>query len=222
MIVLEPGEDYVGEGLDLEPNTLVAAYSQGLFPMPHPARPERMDWFCPDPRGVLPLDGLKVSRSLRRSARRFTITVDTAFADVVSACADPRRPGGWITGDFEAAYARLHALGIAHSIEVRNAGGSLVGGLYGVSVGGLFAGESMFHRETDASKVALMALVDLLTRAGARDRLIDVQWWTPHLATLGAVAITRDEYLRRLSLALEVAPPQWTAPGDFGGPVNSR
>jgi leucyl/phenylalanyl-tRNA---protein transferase len=215
VIVLEPGEDYVGQGMDLEPSTLVAAYSQGLFPMPHPARPGRLDWFCPDPRGVLPVGGLRVSRSLRRSASRFTITVDTAFAEVVSACADPRRPGGWITEDFERAYARLHQLGIAHSVEVRSAEGSLVGGLYGVSVGGLFAGESMFHRATDASKVALMALVDVLKRDGPQGRLIDVQWWTPHLASLGAVAIDRDEYLHRLAVALEVPPPHWKTPEDL-------
>lgn len=203
-----PGEDLVGTGADLEPATLLDAYALGLFPMGLGGEGQPpLGWWCPDPRGVLPLDGLRVSRSLRRSVRAAEVTVDRAFDAVVEACADPGRPGRWITPEVRAAYGRLHALGHAHSVEVWD-GGQLVGGLYGVAVGGLFAGESMFHRRTDASKVALVHLVQLLRADGARDRLLDVQWRTEHLASLGVVEVPRPEYLRLLgrSLALEPAP----------------
>ncbi|TAK71190.1 MAG: leucyl/phenylalanyl-tRNA--protein transferase [Actinomycetota bacterium] len=213
----EPGQDLLGVGADLAPGTLVAAYRAGLFPMgvdaadpepgpPSAERPGLLGWWSPDPRGVLPLWGLRVSRSLARSCRRFEVTVDTQFDAVVAGCADPARDHGWITPQFAVAYADLHARGWAHSIEVRD-GGELVGGLYGVEVGGLFAGESMFHRRRDASKVALVALVEVLRAAPApADRLLDVQWLTDHLATLGAVAVPRAEYLRRLSRALTLPP----------------
>ncbi len=187
----------VGIGADLEPGTLLAAYRQGLFPMP--AGRKRIAWFSPDPRGIIPLDGLHVSRSLRRSLRRYEVRRDRAFADVMIQCGDPRRPGGWITPAFVRAYVRLHELGWAHSFEAYD-GDRLVGGLYGVRIGGLFAGESMFHTATDASKVALVHLVDWLRATGGR--LLDVQWLTPHLASLGAVAISRREYLERLAGAL--------------------
>lgn len=194
----------VGVGADLEPGTLLSAYRQGIFPMPlHPRGP--MGWWSPDPRGVIPLDGLRVSRSLARSCRRYEIRVDTAFHDVVAACADPSRPDGWITAPIVAAYERLHELGWAHSVEAWDDDG-LAGGLYGVAVGGLFAGESMFHRGADASKVALVALVRILDD-GVPGRLLDVQWVTDHLETLGAVAISRHEYLSRLRIATEVVPP---------------
>lgn len=187
-------------GADLEPGTLLAAYRRGIFPM-RLGEGGPLGWWSPDPRGILPLDGLKVTRSLRRSVRRFTTTVDTAFEDVIRGCADrQRRSGGWIDDSFVEAYVALHRLGWAHSVETRNAHGDLVGGLYGVGIGGFFAGESMFHRESDASKVALVALVTALRRGGAE--LLDVQWRTDHLATLGAVEISRDEYLRRLGPAL--------------------
>jgi leucyl/phenylalanyl-tRNA--protein transferase len=190
----------VGVGADLEPGTLLAAYRNGMFPMPIPGR-RRIAWWSPDPRGVLPLDGLVISRSLRRSVTRYEVTVDAAFADVVRACAAPDRDGGWITSEIEEAYVGLHRLGWAHSVETwdteRN---ELVGGLYGVKVAGLFAGESMFHRRRDASKVALVGLVERLRATGAV--LLDIQWLTPHLASLGAVEISRAEYLRRLSAAL--------------------
>jgi leucyl/phenylalanyl-tRNA--protein transferase len=143
------------------------------------------------------VERVHVSRSLRRTRRRYEIRVDTAFADVVDGCADPRRPGGWITRDVRDAYVRLHELGWAHSVEAWDADG-LAGGLYGVAVGRLFAAESMFHRRTDASKAALVALAERL----GDDALIDVQWLTPHLASLGATEIPRDEYLRRLERAL--------------------
>lgn len=202
-------DDLVVIGADLAPGTLLAAYRAGLFPMPLD-EDDPVGWFSPVRRGVLPLAGLRVSASLRKSCRRFEIRVDTAFTEVMRACGDPARDGGWITEEFVEAYAELHALGWAHSVEAWHAG-ELAGGLYGLSVGGLFAGESMFHRQRDASKVALVGLVDLLT-AGGRDehadrRLLDVQWRTDHLATLGVVEIPRAAYLRRLRVALELPSP---------------
>jgi leucyl/phenylalanyl-tRNA--protein transferase len=145
----------------------------------------------------MPLDGLRVTRSMRQSARRFDVRVDTCFADVIRACADPSREDGWITSDFIAAYQRLHELGWAHSVEVFDRDGALAGGLYGVRVGGVFAGESMFHHKRDASKVALIALVDLMRTSGMA--LLDVQWCTEHLASLGAIAISREDYFARLA-----------------------
>ncbi len=196
----------VGVGADLEPGTVLAAYRHGLFPMP--LRRRVLGWWSPDPRAILPLDGLTVSRSLRKSCARFTVTTDRRFVDVMDGCADPRRPNGWITRDVVRSYRRLHDLGWAHSVETLDAEGRLVGGLYGVAVGGLFAGESMFHRATDASKVALVWLVDHLRARGFT--LLDVQWLTPHLASLGAVEISRPDYLARLRDALAVQPtPSW-------------
>lgn len=196
--------DLVALGADLEPGTLLSAYRSGLFPMPFDRR--RIAWFSPDPRGIIPLDGLRVSRSLRRSVGRFEVRMDTRFAEVMQACADPTRTGSWINRSFVDAYSRLNELGWAHSVEIFSrpredgSGGELVGGLYGVRVEGLFAGESMFHRDTDASKVALVHLVDWLRATGAD--LLDVQWTTPHLVSLGAVEISRVEYLERLALAV--------------------
>lgn len=185
--------DVVGIGADLEPDTLLTAYRSGLFPMPSDGM---LVWWSPDPRGILPLDGLRVSRSLRRSLRRYEVRFDTAFATVVEACADPGRPHGWISDEIARAYVRLHELGWAHSVETW-LDGRLVGGLYGVAIGGLFAGESMFSAERDASKVALVHLVERLREQGAA--LLDVQWLTPHLASLGAIEVSRDDYLDRLS-----------------------
>lgn len=207
--VTEPGEDLVGVGADLEPGTLLAAYRLGLFPMGvgKDGRPP-VGWWSPDPRGVLPLDGLKVSRSLRRSLGRFEVRVDTAFAEVIEACADPSRDGRWITPEVRNAYGRLHELGWAHSVECW-LDGRLVGGLYGVAIGGLFAGESMFHHETDASKAALVYLVRVLEGAGNADRrLLDVQWRTEHLARLGVLEVPRDAYLARLREALTLPLPE--------------
>ena len=147
------------------------------------------------------------SRSLRRSVRDFEIRVDTAFEEVVAGCADSARDSGWIDDDIRAAYLRLHQLGWVHSVEAwRN--GRLAGGLYGVAIGGLFAGESMFHRERDASKVALVGLVDLLSDANAATRVLDTQWQTPHLESLGVVEISRGDYLRRLRAALPLPLPE--------------
>lgn len=165
----------------------------------HGARP--IGWWSPDPRGVLLPGGMHVSRSLARSARRFEIRVNTAFDDVIVACADRRREGRWITDDIIAAYRELHWLGWVHSVEAWR-DGRLAGGLYGVMIGGLFAGESMFYRENDASKVALLGLVERFLGREDSDRIIDVQWQTPHLATLGVDAISRTEWLERLSRAL--------------------
>ena len=202
----DPLDDLVAMGADLEPGTLLAAYRNGLFPMPIGEPGDPMCWFCPVRRGILPLDGLVVSKSLRRSVRDHEIRVDTAFAEVINACGDPSRPSGWIDADIRAAYVRLHELGWAHSVETWREG-RLTGGLYGVAIGGLFAGESMFHRERDASKVALVGLVDLLTDQHGARRLVDVQWSTPHLASLGVVEIGRDDYLARLSEALAAPLP---------------
>jgi len=193
----------VGIGADLEPGTLLAAYRSGLFPMPVDGGV--VAWWSPDPRGILPLDGLKVSRSLRQSVARLRTSVDRAFPAVIEACADPARPHGWINRPMIDAYVRLHELGWAHSVEVWD-GDDLVGGLYGVAVGGLFAGESMFHRARDASKVALVHLVGLLD--DGRTRLLDVQWTTPHLVSLGAVDVPRPTYLALLGGALETPLPE--------------
>lgn len=193
-------EDLVGIGADLEPGTVLAAYRAGMFPM-HLSGHRPVGWWSPARRGVLPLDGLRVGRSLRRSCRRFELRLDTAFDEVLMACGDPSREGAWINEEIRIAYNRLHDLGWAHSVECWDPDtGSLVGGLYGVHIGGLFAGESMFHRATDASKVALVSLVDHLRHMGVV--LLDVQWLTPHLASLGAIEISRTEYLRRLAPAL--------------------
>ena len=191
--------DIVAIGADLEPGTLLAGYRAGMFPMPFDRR--RIAWFSPELRGVLPLEGLHVSRSLRRSVRKFDVRMDTRFRAVMEACGDPRRPGAWINRDFVKAYERLHELGWAHSIEIYEPGtDELVGGIYGVRIGGLFAGESMFHSATDASKVALVHLVDWLRQTGVT--LMDVQWRTPHLASLGVIEIPRAEYLRQLHEAV--------------------
>jgi leucyl/phenylalanyl-tRNA--protein transferase len=188
-------------GADLEPGTLLAAYRNALFPMPV-GRDGPMGWWSPDPRGVLPLDELRVSRSLRRSVRRYEVRVDTRFEAVMRACGDPSRSGGWITDAMVAAYVRMHELGWAHSVESWSDDGELVGGLYGVAIGGLFAGESMFSGAVDASKVALVDLVDRLRGAGYG--LLDVQWATPHLRALGVIEVPRPRYVVALQEAREV------------------
>lgn len=188
----------VGVGADLAPGTLLAAYRSGLFPMPVARR--KLGWWSPDPRGVLPLDRLRITRSMRQSARRYHVRVDTAFRRVMEACGRPERPQGWITPAFVDAYCELHELGWTHSVEVVDRRGVLIGGLYGVKIEGLFAGESMFHDQRDASKVALMALVELMRASGMS--LLDIQWTTPHLTSLGAIDVSRDEYLRLLFAAV--------------------
>lgn len=194
--------DLVGIGADLEPGTILAGYRRGLFPMPLDGR---LAWWSPQARAVFPLDGLRISRSLRKACGRFDVRVDTAFEEVIAACAEPTRPGAWISDAMKAAYTALHELGWAHSVEVWSPEGALVGGLYGLAIGGLFAGESMFHRVTDASKVALVALVAVFRETGGG--MIDAQWRTDHLASLGVVEIGRSEYLERLRAALALPTP---------------
>jgi leucyl/phenylalanyl-tRNA--protein transferase len=208
---VDDGEDLVAVGGDLRAGTLVAAYRSGVFPMglgDFGGRP--MGWWSPDPRGVLLPGGVHASRSLRKSLRRFEMRVDTAFRQVVEACADPSREGRWITEEIIDAYTELHVLGWAHSIETW-LDGELVGGLYGVSIGGLFAGESMFHRVTDASKAAVVAMAGYAFADGDPRRIVDVQWATDHLRSLGVVSIPREEYRERLAVAVELPPPAFTA-----------
>jgi leucyl/phenylalanyl-tRNA--protein transferase len=201
-----PEDDLVATGADLEPGTVLTAYRRGLFPMPVGGPRAPMAWFSPVRRGVLRPADLRVTRSLRKSVRRFEIRVDTVCAEVIDACADPARPSGWIDEQIRTAYLRLHELGWVHSVETWREG-RLVGGLYGLSVGGLFAGESMFHLETDASKAALVGLVGILD--DGTDRLVDTQWQTPHLASLGVREMAREEYLRALPRLLQMPLPQW-------------
>jgi leucyl/phenylalanyl-tRNA---protein transferase len=199
----EADEDgVVGVGADLAPGTLVDAYRRGIFPWPHPGVP--LPWFSPDPRGVLGLDEVHVSRSLRQQLRRrgWTTTVDTAFDDVVAACAQDRgEVGTWISPAMARAYGRLHELGWAHSLEVWE-GDVLVGGLYGVQLGGVFTGESMFNRRSDASKVAMVDLAARFHAAGGR--LLDVQLTTEHLRRLGARDLDRASFLRLLHAARDL------------------
>lgn len=205
-----PEDDLVAVSADFDERLALAAYAAGIFPMP--VSEELMGWWSPLRRAVLPLDGLRVSRSLRKMLPRYEIRVDTAFDAVLAACADPRRRGGWIDDRIAGVYRTLYRQGVAHSVEAWT-GETLAGGLYGVSRGGLFAGESMFHRPEigrDASKAALVALVELLLAAGPEHRLLDVQWRTDHLAGLGAVEWDREDYLRRLPAALSRPAPPWT------------
>lgn len=221
-------DDYgiVAVGADLRPATLIAAYRHGLFPMPigdgdtdrDADDRELIGWWSPHERGILELDELRVSKSLRRSCRRYEVTVDADFDAVIGACATTERDGGWISPGIRAAYRELHRLGWAHSIEVWQ-DGLIVGGLYGVQIAGLFAGESMFHTATDASKVALVALVSALEELGAT--FIDTQWETPHLATLGVRTVTQGVYFTRLADALASETPSLAQRQDSGWVANS-
>ena len=195
-----PDSDLIAVGGDLEPATLVNAYRRGIFPMEVSALQGKLGWWSPESRGIVPLDRLRVTKSMRRSAKRFEIRVDTCFTDVMRACGDPSREDGWITEPFIAAYTTLHELGWAHSVEVFDRDGQLAGGLYGLRINGLFAGESMFHAQRDASKVALMALVELMRDSAMQ--LLDVQWCTEHLASLGSIEVARRQYLTFLAAAL--------------------
>jgi leucyl/phenylalanyl-tRNA---protein transferase len=204
--------DLIAVSRQFDTDLVLAAYRSGVFPMP--IRRGVMGWFSPLRRGVLPLDGLRVARSLRQMRKRYEIRVDTAFDRVLDACADPRRPGAWIDARIARIYRDLHRAGVVHSVEAWTEDDRLAGGLYGVSIGGLFAGESMFHDPAigrDASKVALVDLVERLRAAGGDGRLLDVQWQTPHLASLGAVEISRTAYLQRLDDALRLPAPPWRA-----------
>jgi leucyl/phenylalanyl-tRNA--protein transferase len=191
-------DDIVAAGADLETDTLLYAYAHGMFPMFVNKR--NLAWWSPVDRGVIPLDGLRVTRSMRKSAQKFTCTINEAFTDVMTLCGSMRTDGNWITREFINAYSDLHEEGHAHSVEVWNESDELVGGLYGVRINKFFAGESMFHSQTDASKVALMHLVALMTLDGME--LLDTQWRTEHLETLGCIAIPREKYLQLLASAI--------------------
>jgi leucyl/phenylalanyl-tRNA--protein transferase len=205
--VAHPESDLVCFGAELDPVTVLHAYAMGLFPMNVDTDTGRQElgWWSPNPRGVLRLDHLIVSRSLRKSLRKFTVTFDKAFVQVMRACWRDGGEGNWITDEFVDTYTHLHERGFAHSVEVWNASGKLVGGLYGIELGGLFAGESMFHAEPDASKVALVSIVEKLAGCDG-PRIFDVQWQTDHLESLGVIEIDRGHYLDELALALHTKP----------------
>ena len=187
--------------MDLTPQLLINAYCQGIFPMAH--EDGEIYWYDPDPRAILPLAEFHLSRSLARTVKKrpFTLRINSDFEGVIRACADPDRAFGWISEEIIVAYTELHRLGFAHSVEAWQ-NGRLVGGLYGVAVGGLFAGESMFHYERDASKVALVHLVERLRRGGFC--LLDIQFMTDHLAQFGAIEIPRATYQAKLRRALQI------------------
>jgi leucyl/phenylalanyl-tRNA--protein transferase len=208
-----PGDAPLAAGRDLSAARLVEAYSQGIFPWFSPGQP--VLWWSPDPRMILPLEAFRVRRSLAKTLRRiresgnWQLRLDTAFDEVLSACAMPRpgQSGTWITPAMRAAYGELHRRGLAHSVETW-AGNELVGGLYGVSLGRMFFGESMFARETDASKVALAGLVALLR--GCDFRVIDCQQNTRHLASLGAFETDRTSFLRQVRELVRLPAPDWS------------
>ncbi|MFM7182261.1 MAG: leucyl/phenylalanyl-tRNA--protein transferase [Verrucomicrobiales bacterium] len=194
-------DDFTRDGTRaIDPLSLLRAYAAGIFPMG--LEDGSLGWFSPDPRGILPLDGFHIPKGLRRALKKhpFEIRYDTAFAEVLLGCAD--RASTWIDPVIFSSYNRLHELGFAHSVEAWH-NGRLVGGLYGVALRGLFCGESMFSRETDASKICLVHLVERLRRGGFV--LLDTQWTTPHLRTFGAIDVPRDSYLDLLQEALETA-----------------
>ena len=188
----------------IPPDLLITAYASGWFPM---ATDGTIRWYSPDPRGILPLESVHIPKRLARVARqgRFRIEIDTAFGQVIRACAAEDReledPGTWIDDEIIESYTVLHERGIAHSVEAW-LDDQLVGGLYGVAIRGAFFGESMFHRVTDASKIALIALVERLRARGYV--LLDTQWVTPHLEQFGAIEIPRDDYLKLLHRSLEL------------------
>jgi leucyl/phenylalanyl-tRNA--protein transferase len=189
----------VAVGGDLSPPRLLAAYRSGIFPWYNDGEP--ICWWSPDPRAIFELERLHISRRLRRTIRtgRFRLTLDADFPGVIRGCAEGREEGTWITADMIDAYEDLHSLGHAHSVECWY-GEKLVGGVYGVAIGGFFAGESMFHRERDASKVALAHLAQRLRNSGFR--LFDTQFLTDHTVRMGAIEIPRAVYLDRLARAL--------------------
>lgn len=205
---LRPGANgLVGLGGDLRPETLIEAYRKGIFPWDGR---QPIPWYSPDPRMVLRPSALKISRSLRKLARqgKLTVTIDTAFSEVMHRCANtprPGQPGTWITEKMIGAYSILHQRGIAHSVEVWE-DGSLVGGLYGLAMGSIFYGESMFHSRRDASKLALLHLCETL--AGWGFALIDCQQETPHLASLGAQPISREQFYAHLATS-QAGPEHW-------------
>lgn len=189
--------------IEITPELIVRAYRAGIFPMAEDANSPDLFWVAPEKRGVLPLDGFNISRSLRKVLRQhvFSVKVDTDFGAIIDGCAAaaPDRPSTWINDAIRSVYGELFRRGIAHTVEVWD-GTELVGGLYGLAIGGAFFGESMFHRRTDASKIALAHLVERLNAGGFV--LLDTQFLTPHLASLGGMEISREEYEERLAEAL--------------------
>jgi leucyl/phenylalanyl-tRNA--protein transferase len=205
-------QDAVCSTREFDAELTLEAYRAGLFPMPISGMRDTagVTWWSPLERGILEPSRLRVSKSLKKSAKRYRTTIDAAFDRVLAACADPSRPYGWIDAQIRAVYTELHQRGVVHSVECWDAEDRLAGGLYGVSLGGLFAGESMWHdpqHGRDASKVALLRLTEQFS--DSHPSLIDVQWLTPHLATLGAQAIPREAYLARLDDLLRAPGPAW-------------
>jgi leucyl/phenylalanyl-tRNA--protein transferase len=200
---VEIPEGLVGVGGTLDPDRLLRAYRAGIFPW---SSDPVLTWWSPDPRAVFDIAGFRPHRSVARTVRRhgWQFAIDRDFAGVMRRCAEPtpERPATWITDQFLSSYAELHRRGHAHSVEVYE-GDELVGGLYGVTIGGFFGGESMFHRRTDASKAAVAYLIERLRAGGFT--LLDAQMPTPHLARLGAINIPRDEYLAQLRAALKIS-----------------
>lgn len=207
----EAAPEVVAVGGDLEVATLLSAYRHGLFPMPvSDGDAEVLCWWLPWRRGIIDVGTFVWHRSVRRARRDFEIRVDAAFDAVLHGCADPARPHGWITPEIEAAYQELHRQGHAHSVEAWR-DGQLCGGLYGVAINGLFAAESKFHHVSGASKAAVAGLVELLAAAPQpAQRLIDTQWSSPHLASLGVIDISRREYAARLERALLLPSLEWS------------
>lgn len=202
-------EDLRAVGAELDCSQVLSAYRAGLFPMGlGDGGGPPMGWWFPASRGIIDLTAGRRPRSLRRALAKFEIRVDTAFSRVLAACADPERPGRWISDEMIEVCTALHDAGWAHSVEAWDDDG-LAGGLYGIGIGGFFAGESMFHWRTDASKAAVAGLIDIMREGTVDDdsRLLDVQWTTPHLATLGAIDVSRPDYLSRLARALRAEPP---------------
>jgi leucyl/phenylalanyl-tRNA--protein transferase len=214
-----PDQDLIGFSDEFDADLTLAAYRSGVFPMPlhlyeHEAE---MSWWSPKLRGIIELPDLRVSRSLRQSAKRYWTSVDRAFDAVLARCSDPDRPDGWIDTKIAEVYTRLNQAGFVHSIETWDESGNLVGGLYGVSIAALFAGESMFHDPSlgrDASKVALVRLVRILQSRPDNQALLDVQWVTDHLSSLGATEIPREHYLHLLDFALSQPETDWPKPED--------
>jgi leucyl/phenylalanyl-tRNA--protein transferase len=201
-----PKDDLVTLGADLKPETLIDSYKHGIFPMHLQIENKReIGWWSPQHRGILPLNKINISSSLKKSMKKYFVTFDQDFDAVIEGCGDDKRPKGWINKDIKTAYKKLFELGYVHSVEVWNKKDELVGGLYGVEVNGLFAGESMFHKQTDASKTAMVYLVNQLKEAGG-ERIFDVQWQTPHLKSMGVIKISRAKYISLLPEVMNTTP----------------
>jgi leucyl/phenylalanyl-tRNA--protein transferase len=201
-----PKDDLVTLGADLKPETLIDSYKHGIFPMHLQIENKReIGWWSPQQRGILPLNKINISSSLKKSMKKYFVTFDQDFDAVSEGCGDDKRPKGWINKDIKSAYKKLFELGYVHSVEVWNKKDELVGGLYGVEVNGLFAGESMFHKQTDASKTAMVYLVNQLKEAGG-ERIFDVQWQTPHLKSMGVIKISRAKYISLLPEVMNTTP----------------